>query len=277
MKLHILAVSAVLFAGATQAHAQVSADSTCYYTNKPGRTLTFSIPGNLRVELTRLSDSVDTEYVCRATIRNARGAVLWTQDGFGAALNAWTGQDIDGDGTPDGVLTVDSGGGNACCWNYFLFQLTPRFRLIRELDYVAQFQHDERGRTIIYEFPAFNSLGYSHAETPYVALAHQFRAGKLEDITLERCAHILTDTAPTLITRQWDWDFATPAMRAASKQARSVTDSVSQTRHAVTGIALQYFACKRDGDAERIVRETWPEADAAKMLATLREAWRKMQ
>jgi hypothetical protein len=249
--------------------AQASRDSTCYYSDKPHPARTFTLPGGYRAELRHDDDSVTVEWRCSIAVRDARDSIVWGARGFNTSVGAWTGHDIDGDGQPDAVLGVDTGGGNRCCWAYFVLRLAPKFGVVAELSAYTRFEGDAQGRTIIRDLIPFYSLGPSMAQAPTVDLVRQFRSGTLKDITLEWCPRILADSTRGVGTPV----NTTPARRSASRQALEITYDVAETRNAVTSLVLQNLACERQADAARLVNETWPEGAAATRLAVLQKAW----
>lgn len=268
----VLAMALVVAPGA--ARAQTARDSLCYYTDAPRTSRKFALPNGYRLELFR-KDSLDLEYGCSATVRNARDSVVWTAEGFGASLAAWTGRDIDNDGYADAVIGIDTGGGNKCCWGYTILRVTPKFGVVTELAFTPFFDHDAQGRTLIREFVPFYDLGMSTAESPAVLLVHQIRNGRLQDVTREHCAAILSDTARRIGSLAWDRDAATPQAMAASRRGSDTTFDVGQTRTAVANIALQYIVCARPKEAEQLVNSTWPSAEAKAEFDSLMSAWAK--
>lgn len=264
-----------LAGGATDSIAQVSSDLTCRYTNPPGTSVESALPDGHHVRLVRSQDPSEVESACSATVSDSRGAVIWTATaGFGTTIYDGTGRDLDGDGRGDAVIGVDQGGGNRCCWTYFVLKLSPRFQIAAELSHPPFFGSDATGRVIVFQVVPFYDLGPDLASSPTILRAHQFRAGRLQDVTADRCDDILTNTTRGWGTRQWDWDRASPAERAASRTAaptaKQLTFEVEQTRVAVTSLALQHFVCGRPQDAARLVKDTWPAGEADAYLEKLR-------
>ncbi len=267
----IIVIGLVAFAGGTtDSFAQVSSDLTCHYTNPPGAFVESALPDGHHVRLVRSQDPSEMESACVATVSDSRAAVIWTATGFGTTVYDGTGRDLDGDGRGDAVIGVDTGGGNRCCWTYFVLKFSPRFQIAAELNYPPFFESDATGRALFFEIVPFYALGPDMASSPTLIRAHQFRAGRFEDVTLERCDDILTNTTRGWSTRQWDWDRASPAAHAASRTAKEVTFEVEQTRVAVTSIVLQQFVCRRPQDAARLVQDTWPAGQADEYLEKLR-------
>jgi hypothetical protein len=209
-------------------------ETRCYYTDRAGTFARAALPNGYQLHLERSTDDTAVETACSATVRDHANKVVWTVSGFGALLDDWTGRDIDGDGSADAVIALDTGGGNRCCWTYFVMTFVPGFRQSAALQFPPFFQVDERGRTLIFESVPFYALGPTMAESPRVVLAHQFREGRLQDVTRERCEGILSGTAADFSTQRWNWDRATQEQRAASRAAAQATYDIEETRLAVT-------------------------------------------
>ena len=266
-----LLIALVLWvAGAPRAHPQVSPDLTCHYTNPPGASVESALPGRNHARLIRSRDSSEVESACSAIVSDRQGAVVWTASGYGTTVSDGTGRDLDGDGTGEAVIGVDTGGGNRCCWTYFVLTFSPRFQVAAELTFAPFFGSDATGRALVFQIVPFYDLGPSMAESPTIVRAHQFRSGRLQDVTTERCDAILSDTTRGWSTRQWDWDLASPARRAASRRANQVTYEIERTRGAVTSLVLQLFVCGRPQDAARLAQDTWPADQAGPYLEQLR-------
>jgi hypothetical protein len=267
-----LLTACVLPAGIPEA-AQMPPEIICSYRDAPATTQRRSLPGNHVIELQRSADKRAVEEACTATIRDASGKTVWSAQGYGALLNAWTGHDVDGDGLPDAVIAVDSGGGNRCCWTYSLVNLLPVFRVVGDLPVAPFFGLDAQKRTVIYEAVAFYDLGPSMADSATITRVHQFSSGRLRDVTRAHCRRILDGTAGAFPTWRPDWEQATPARRAESRTAATPTAELQETRSMVASLALQNLACGQPDEAARLVRETWPPDRAAAQLDTLLKAW----
>lgn len=259
---------------ATAAGAQGGTDSTCRYSDRPGRTIRVALPGGYRAELKRDASDSTSEFRCSIAVRNARDSLAWAGRGFNTMVDAWTGRDIDGDGTPDAALGIDTGGGNRCCWGFTVLRLTPSFRVVGELGFNAIFSADTRGRTVIYELVPFYDLSPGMSDAPSIARVHQYRGATLTDVTREFCTRMLTDTTNAVGSLRHDWDRVTPASRAASRAATDtskVTYEITQTRLAAMSLVMQHIVCGRDVEAARLANDTWPATQAAQVLERLRQ------
>jgi hypothetical protein len=223
----------------------------------------------------RTADTLDVEFICSAQVRTSGDSVVWSSDGFRTRLDPETGTDLDGDGRAEAVVGVDSGGGNRGFWTYTVLRFLPLLQVAAELKYTPFFSRDEGGRILIQELIPFYGLGPDMADSPVLVLVHQFRDGRLVDVTAERCPHILGDTVMTPgspYNLSQERALATPANLAASREsAGKASYEVEQTRVAVMSLVLQHLVCARDEEAARLVNATWPPAEAPEQLPALRK------
>ncbi|HUL70271.1 MAG TPA: DUF5655 domain-containing protein [Gemmatimonadales bacterium] len=246
----------------------------CDETSAPGARIQFQLPSGYRLELERTTDTLDVEFICSATVRNPADSIVWKDSGFRTQQDEWTGKDLDGDGGPDAVIGVDTGGGNRCCWGFALIRFSPAFGVLARIDFFPFFAYDETGRVLIQQVVPFYDLGPDMASSPTIILVHQFRQGRLVNITQERCAKILGRTAAprTILDLGPEWEEITPERLAASRQASKPDYDVEETRVAVTTIALQQLTCGQDSAAVQVVNAAWPAAEVSQEMAQLRKA-----
>lgn len=250
-------------------------DSTCGGGTAPGTVLRLALPAHSTLELVRSTDSLDYENACAARVLDRTGKVVWHRSGFWAWLDGWTGHDVNGDGHPDAVVMVDVGGGNGCCRQYTILSLQATPRALDTLEFQPVFALDSLGRTVIYHTVSFYDLGPDMADAPWLKRAFRFRNGARANVTAEYCTEFLTDT-----TRREGYPLplphTTPRARAASRTAvGKVPYKFEKTRMAVMSLALQNLECGHRDAAERLVRETWPTAEADSVFARIDAAWRK--
>src|SRR4051812_31835385 len=211
-------------AAAAPAAAQSRPEQVCSSADGAG-TKRATLPAGYTLELTR-SKTAAIGSACSAIVRDKNRKTVWKADGYGALLDAWTGHDVDGDGHPDAVLAVDTGGGNRCCWTYRIVSFRPAFRVVSELPLAPFFKTDSEGRTLIYGFESFYDLGPNMAEAPNVVQVSRLSGGRLQDVTSAHCDDILEGKTDDFSTRRRDWAAATPALLAASRGATTVSSDV---------------------------------------------------
>lgn len=251
-------------------------DTHCYYPDAPGRSRSFSLPAGYTLHLVRSSDpDIPDGSECLASVRNATGTEVWKATGFGAGVEPWTGHDVDNDGLPDAVVTVDTGGGNGCCWLVHVLRLTKRSIRVDTLDVATHFEAEGDGRTVLWDIIPFYALGPDMADAPVVHLARRYQDGRLVDITATKCPAMLDDTAHGLGSLRSEWAAATPELRAAARTGADTAWTVQRTRVAVSTLALQQLACGEPQAGRGLVDSAWPRSEAATRWQELTAAWAK--
>ena len=230
-----------------------------------GYTLTFGAA--------RGADSAAVEFGCSVEVRNQSGRVVYRSDGFNTRLHRASGRDVDNDGHPDLILGTDTGGGNRCCWRYAVLSLTPAPHVIAKFDNPS-FTSDDNGRTVIWTTQAFYGLqGATMAESPAIVAAHQFRNGRVVEVTLEFCDAMLAGRSRGWGDLKPELEMLTEQRKADSRSAGAKgTDEVEETRRASLAWSLQALYCGRRADAARVIGEVWPAARQADVLAGLTSA-----
>jgi hypothetical protein len=215
--------------------SSVSGPVLSCYQSRERQTLTKTLWNGFVVTVAPGSDDLDS--ACRITLRDSRGAIVFSDEGFNTELHPGTGRDIDNDGEPDAILGIDSGGGNRCCWEYTIISFSPQPHIIATLPPTSfEFTSDSNGRTLIRMTEPFYALGTSMAASPTVTVIQQFRSGKLADVTVEYCKAILSDPS------------------------ESHTSNV-----------LQHLYCGEIDEASRIIRDKWPVSEQASIRSRMKK------
>jgi hypothetical protein len=230
------------------------------------------LPMGFVIEVTRNPDEADIQARCRAVIRDGRGREVWRAEGFGTALDAWTGHDVTGDGRPDAVVAQDTGGGNRCCWSYHILTLAPSFSVAASLDFVPVFDTDASGRTLIFQVVPFYDLGPSMAQAPTVVLVHRLDGARLTNLTAAQCPALLHPPKESPM-RLAPAEPTAEARAAARTTAGPIPFAVEQTRVDVMTYALQQMACGDETGAGAMIRSAWPAEEAGVVLNRVLGAW----
>ncbi len=200
----------------------------------------------------------DVEDGCTAEVRDRRGRVVFQFTGFNTKLLDFAGRDIDNDGHPDIVIETDTGGGNRCCFEFAIISPAPRPHVAAKLQ-PALFESDDAGKTVIWTTVQFYELGPDMADSPTVEVAHQFRKGRLTEITPEYCPAMLANQARGYADIHEVFDQLTTVRKRASQLSTdSAAHEIQQTRVAAFSLALQAVYCGRDDMAASVVRDVWP-------------------
>lgn len=234
---------------------------------------TARLAGGAVVDIRRVGEPDAAEEACVLTLRDADGSVVLERTGFGARMLPPAGADLDADGVPEAIFSIDSGGGNRCCWNMLVVSLSARPRVRVEVPQPLGWQLDERGsRWVAEETMAFYDLGPDMASSPIAVRLHRLTSAGLVDVTREYCGQLLDTNATGPFSREDEFRLLTPERRRASVTSQGDAFANEQTRLAAVGIALQLHTCGRPGDADSLLNEVVPGADAPTLRRRVAEA-----
>jgi hypothetical protein len=261
----------LLLAALTLATAQPPPETACWSEQRPlNHVITRTLDGGFILTIAPSTDP-DVEYGCRAEVRDGTGKIVFEGEGFNTRLHPESGRDVDGDGRPDLIIGIDTGGGNRCCWEYHVISLSPIPRAVARLPNPG-FETDRQGRTVIWTTVAFDDLGPSMAQSPTIEIAEQFRSGRLVDITSEYCQAMLAGTLRGQGDLSAELASLSESKKAASKAAGATpVFDVDETRVAAYTVAMQLTYCGRATVAAQLIPEVWPdkmEADVLKNVDT---------
>jgi hypothetical protein len=265
MARRLLAVGVVLLAA--PAFAQEPLDlPACYYSEAPGTAKQARLANGVTAEVRRSDDADATEEACTLRVTDATGRVALSRTAFNARVMPATGNDLDGDGVVDAVLSVDDGGGNRCCWNTIVVTLSSPPRVRAEVPEPLGWQFDPvRKRFVAEEILAFYQLGPDMASSPVALRFHRLGAAGFEDVTGDYCADLLDPLGRGPFSRDDDRALLTPARMAAARAGTGDAFTNEQTGLAAIAMALQYHVCGRPKNADALLNEAFPPAVAAGM------------
>ena len=257
---------------AVPAFAQSPADlPACSYTDTAGTVTRAAWPNGATVELRRSTDDGALDDACSVRVTDASGRVVLSRTGFNARVMPATGNDLDGDGTVDGVFSVDDGGGNRCCWNTVVVSLSTPARVLAVVPEPLGWQFDPaRKRFVAEETVAFYQLGPDMASSPVAIRFHRIGANGFEDVTRDYCADLLDPVGRGPFSRDDDRGLLTPDRLTASRADRGDAYANEATRLAAISMALQYHVCgRRHAGARRRGRRLVP----SEVIAGPRPRW----
>ena len=250
-----------------------SLDPWCSEASDPGTVGTVTLAGELRIELRAAGEDAYPEEHCSVTVTDEAGIALWRAAGFRTAVYSPSDGvelDLDGDGTRDLLLMVDTGGGNRCCQTFHVFRIAPWTEIAR-LDFFPILSEARSGPPLVWELVPFYGLGRDMADAPVMLRVHRWDAGELRDVTAEHCDMILADELPGGVRSTLDRT-ALAADRLAAAARGDSTYEADETREAATSLALQYLACGQREEARRLVDAAWPAEAAAARWAEVASA-----
>lgn len=231
-----------------------------------------TVQDGFAVTVWRKADPAESDHACVIEVRDASGQIVFAREGFNTRLHADSGRDVDDDGSVDLILGHDSAGGSRCCWEFAVLSLKPTPRVVGAFR-DAWFESDAAKRTVIWGIRSFDDLGPSMSQPPTIAIARQYRDGRVVDITSEHCGAILTGTARGLANLSDDLWQLEGSHRAASRAATGPPSfEVETTRVSATTVALQMMYCGQEADARELIRQVWPSSEQEKMQTSLAAA-----
>ncbi len=221
--------------------------------------------GGVTVTIAR---SADEDGGCRATVSGPRKRTIFSDGGFGAAVDAGTGTDIDGDGVPDLVLMMDTGGGNHCCWKYVVISLKAPAHKLFEFPWegATDFRRDARGRTALWSWEGgFMGPEGTMATRLFAQRVYRWSAvaSKLVEVTPEFCPGIFADSVRAPRTPD-----ATELK--AFEVAGKVTNQVTAAAGDIESLMLQHVFCRQFDRAADVMRTMWPAPDRARAAEEFR-------
>ncbi|MBI3896524.1 MAG: hypothetical protein HY313_11400 [Acidobacteria bacterium] len=210
--------------------------------------------------------SIPQEMSCHATIRSAKGDIVFQDYDEGMDIDAVTGKDINGDGQPDAVIEAFSGGAH-CCWTYFFVSLGPEPGLIQKFEskHSASFK-DLNGDGHI-EIPvldgAFDYFETAYSESPFPLLIIQLQGNEFRDISAdfpkiydEEIHELRSGLNPNCVGdflgAKWD----------------DICD-YSSNRRGVLEIVLNYLYSGHPQDAWKALEELWPAKDRERIRSEI--------
>ncbi len=253
--------------GAVGALARQQATPSCWSSaGRPRDRAAQQLPNGFRAVVERSADSLEVETGC--SVRLFQGnRVVWSAQGFGTRIEPESGRDLDGDGVPEAVLSVDVGGGNRCCWSATILRLALPVDSL-PLGFDPDLLTGPDGITLIGEWQADYGLGRSMAEAPAVLRVHRLKEGRLVNVTREYCPVLLgSREEPSL--KRWRFERPPPEVLARSRNTSvPVPEDVEQVRAEVVPLALQHMVCGELDSAQALITATWPplQADSVRRL-----------
>jgi hypothetical protein len=211
---------------------------------------------------------------CTAAIYNAAGRVVFRTTGYNVIFDEkHTGEDFDGDGSPEVVFITDTGGGNHCCWAYNVISLSPKPHKLFDIDApgAVQFEKNSRGEMVIWQRTAGPYGFTSMARAPFAEKVFRSRGGKLVDATPEFCSRIFSEENEDY--RAWNTELTAENVKKLQSMGNKFAEN-EETVSALLSRALQHVFC-RQFEAAVSDLNLWPEADRAKMKTQFAESIKK--
>lgn len=250
--------------GPLSAQVPARAPLHCYYGGNDDTLGEMQLArGRYVLTVEHTSDSSDTvEHGCAATIRDREGRVAYREEGFGVSLDSLALDfDVDGDGARDLILTIDTGGGNHCCWTIDVISLRGRARRILSVQRqgAAGFFRDPMGRAILRSWEGgFGSERYGMVGRVAAERIYRWRRGALVDVTAWMCRNAKGTLA--IDRSEPDDEDAIAFRHDGSIKAHDGTAS------SIESLMLQHCLCGDIDRARDVAVRWWPKSDLTNLL-----------
>lgn len=226
-----------------------------------GHEISISVDGNPN----------DPDASCDAKIYDKFGKVVYEAKGHtgpGFILDASTGMDIGGDGSPDVVLLNGApAADNPGDWEIQVISLKPQPHLVFAFGQnspSAGFARDSQGRIALwtgYDWfaPLQNGYGIPNAERPHVERVYRFTDGKLTEVTPDYCVEIEKRLFMPLAHEMAD--FKANDISSGNFDHSEAADMLN--------VILQEVFCRRFDQALTFIHRAWPDQDQPNLIKGL--------
>ena len=197
---------------------------------------------------------------CHATIRSPQGQTVFEETEWGIEIDPVTGQDVNGDGQPDAVLTSYSGGAH-CCWTYHIIRLGKQPRVVREFGSrtpasFRDLEGDGRIEILVRDGEFDEAFGLNHAFSVFPLMILRLHGTKFEDDTAQfgRILEKEIQDERSKLNPQEVREFLL-------SDPNEIHDDLDYTgtKSAILLIVLDYLYAGRPQDARRVLGELWPK------------------
>ena len=232
----------------------------------------YKLPSNFLLRLAPI-DNHWTGEGCRAKLIDPNKKVVFSVADWDLAL-VLSGQDVNGDGTPDIVLEGYSGGAH-CCWTYYVVSLGAQPQLLAKFENErgAAFRiNQSTGRmeieTLDGNFDYFDEL--CHACSPFPDVYMRLDGKKLVDVSREHLAQY--DQTIQSLEKEIPARQLKVFLQAENKEEKVGWEEVSSN---VVRIVLAYLYSGRKQQARNTLRKMWPAFDQDRVWKLILETRRK--
>jgi len=210
-----------------------------------------------------------TPYRCRGTITPPKGTRVTVAQEWALSIDEISGNDINGDGTPDVVFDAFSGGEN-CCYLYWIVSLKKPPEVIREIRNQAPLvfrKRPDRGTEIRTGEGSFDLFFLPHSASVIPEMVLRLEGDRLVDISSE-------------YPEEYDQQIA----KARSELSAADLEKFRQSRYGqkmfadqlttvkrVLTIVLNYLYSGREQQAWQALDEMWPPSDKERVRGLILE------
>jgi hypothetical protein len=252
-----------LTAGAACGRACAASADNCYYgTGQATRNV-----AGFQVKISANHDWKDeNEGRCRAVVLDKHQKTVFSADDERFSIEL-AGQDVNGDGVPDVIISGYSGGAH-CCWTYYVIALGEQPGLItkfeNERDAVFLKDQETGGFYISTLDGAFDYFdGLCHACKPFPQVFLRIEGSRIVDIGPRFEAAYDESAKKNRAALSPEELAALVAMK--TNPSESGSSDVYETAAKVLSIVFAYLYSGREPQARHEIQMMWPQFDQARM------------
>lgn len=281
LQLFVLILSAILIFPLLSAHAQdkddddddhpafhphalrpgekpADADFSCPYAKdyrRPEHLDGFSV--RLRLGTKNPSDR------CQAVIMSPRGTAVTVAQDWALKVENISGEDVNGEGNPDLVVTGYSGGEH-CCFTYTIVSLQKNPRTIRKISNASALTFEKQPDGTVLIRGAESSLDYFLIPHPMAVVPQIFlklRGADLVDVSDQfqpQYDKLINEARNELTTAEME------KFRASRYNDKMFTDQLPTVRRVLT-IVLNYLYSGREEQGWQALNDLWPASDQSRV------------
>jgi len=211
----------------------------------------------------------NSEDRCRGTVTPPNGVRQTVAREWAMSLDAVSGTDLNGDGTPEIVFDGFSGGAG-CCYVYWIVTLTKKPHVVREIRNQVPLvfrKRDDGGTEIRTGEGSFDLLLLSHEDAVIPQLVVRLEGSKLTDISAQYQKEYDEEIAQA---RSGLMAADLEKFRQSNYNQKMFIDQLPTVKRVLT-IVLNYLYSGRETQAWQALDEMWPASDEQRVKGLILE------
>jgi hypothetical protein len=211
----------------------------------------------------------NSEYRCRGAVTPPNGVRQTVAREWAMSLDAVSGTDLNGDGTPEVVFDGFSGGAG-CCYVYWIVSLAKKPQVVREIRNQIPLvfrKRDDGGTEIRTGEGSFDLFLLSHEDAVIPQLVLRLEGSKLIDIS-QQCKNEYDEEIAKARSGLTAADLE--KFRLSSYNQKMFIDQLPTVKRVLT-IVLNYLYSGRETQAWQALDEMWPASDEQRVKGLILE------